>query len=51
MADAGQRYRYFFGAAEFDEGRFELKVDRKNVKVEPKPLELLVPNERLAICA
>ncbi len=40
--DEGQRYRYFFGTAEFDEARFELHVDQRLVTVERKPLEVLL---------
>lgn len=37
-----QRYRYFFGTAEFDEAQFELRVGGAAVRVERKPLELLL---------
>ncbi len=34
-------YRYRFGAAEFDEARFELSVDDQPVELEHKPLQVL----------
>lgn len=39
--DAHQRYKYVFGPAEFDEARGELRINRKPVKLQPKPLKLL----------
>lgn len=34
-------FRYRFGEAEFDEARFELRVEGEVVEIQPKPLELL----------
>jgi DNA-binding winged helix-turn-helix (wHTH) protein/serine/threonine protein kinase len=35
-------YRYRFGAAQFDESKFELTVGGLSVEIEPKPLQVLV---------
>lgn len=34
-------YRYFFGTAEFNEAKFELKIDGNTVAIERRPLSLL----------
>lgn len=39
--DEGTLYRYRFGAAEFDEARFELRVGGLAVELERRPLEVL----------
>lgn len=37
----GIQYRYRFGDVEFDEARFDLRVDGHAIEIQPKPLELL----------
>lgn len=34
-------YRYFFGTAEFDEAKFELRINETPVAIERRPLVLL----------
>jgi eukaryotic-like serine/threonine-protein kinase len=40
-AEHAAQYRYRFGTAEFDEARFELRVDERAVDVQHRPLQVL----------